>query len=251
MALEAKRAAHIHLPEEALEDYAFGRLPGAELAVFEEHILVCEDCQERLGAEDDFAEAMFVLTRMERSASVEDFSAPSALIRRALGAWLGRKSISAALLSRTREFLNGNRDGMEFWPALAWGAGIVGILAVGLGVLSWSLLVVPPSAPMADSVALQTWRGGSGEGMAEARPNRPLNLSIDSRETASSTAELGPYRMEVVDTAGKQIWTGTAISSVSGRIAARMEKGLAVGVYWVRLYAPSGKLLREYGLRLG
>jgi hypothetical protein len=61
---------------------------------------------------------------------------------------------------------------------------------------------------------------------------------------------LGPYRLEIVDAAGGLQWTGTA-QPVSGKLTARVEKRLGVGVYWVRLYAPSGKLLREFGLHLG
>ena len=249
MALEARRAAHIHLPEDSLEDYAFGRLPHAELADFEEHILVCEHCQERLSAEDNFAEDILTLTRMEPTAAVRAFPASSAQNGRAPRASLGLTAISP--VSLFRGFPNWNRRVSKFWRAPAWAAGLVGLLAVGFGILSWRPPVMPTSEQMANAVTLKTLRGGSSDGMADARPNRPLNLSIDSREMATSTAELGPYRLEVVDAAGNRAWTGTAVSSVSGKIVARVEKRLAAGVYWVRLYAHSGKLLREYGLRLG
>ena len=203
MALEAKRAAHMHLPEESLEGYAFGRLPHEELAHFEEHILVCEHCQERLDAEDNFAEAILALSRTERSAAIQNVPSLARNGRTLRGA-LSPRSISPALHSGIRELLNLNRGVLKFWHAPAWGAGLVGILAVGFGIHAWRLPVVPTSAQMADSVTLKTLRGGSDDGMAEARPNHPLNLSIDSRGTASPAAEVGPYRLEVVDAAGNQ-----------------------------------------------
>jgi hypothetical protein len=282
MALEAKHAARIHLPEEALEDYAFGRLARAELANFEGHLLACEHCQKRLDAEDNFAETMLLLAAMERTATVKTFpaspispSAPeSSSISRALCASLVLTWIPRAWNASLRELQSWNCRVFKRWNAPAWGVGLVAILAVACGIAAWRLPVIWTSAQvtewtsaqiakrastqiadrnsvqMADAVSLKTLRGGSTDGVAEARPNRPLDLSIDFREGASSPAETGPYRLGVFDAAGNQVWTGTAISSVSGKIAARVEKRLAAGVYWVRLYAHSGKLLREFGLRL-
>lgn len=65
MMLEAKCAFFSHFAEEAVESYAFGRLPLDELASFEEHLLHCEHCQQRLEAEDNFVEAMHVLAGMD------------------------------------------------------------------------------------------------------------------------------------------------------------------------------------------
>ena len=41
-----------HATDDALERYAMGCLPELELAGFEEHLLVCESCQDRLALED-------------------------------------------------------------------------------------------------------------------------------------------------------------------------------------------------------
>src|SRR5580700_4943154 len=41
-----------HSSNEALERYAMGRSAGPELAGLEEHLLVCESCQDRLAVED-------------------------------------------------------------------------------------------------------------------------------------------------------------------------------------------------------
>src|SRR5262249_41205923 len=64
MALEATPDFGPHLPEETLEQYAFGRLPAGELEAVEQHLLLCERCRNRLESEDDFAEAMWMLAQI-------------------------------------------------------------------------------------------------------------------------------------------------------------------------------------------
>ncbi len=266
MALEAKRAAHIHLLQDDLEDYAFGRLPQGELAHFEEHLLTCPHCQRRLDEEDNFAEAMLTLAAMQRTAAVKTLPASplsamataSSAAARTRRPSLGLKWISSKWNFPIEEFRNTSRPVLKCLHTPAWGAGLAGIIAIGFGVAGWRLPVIGTSGDPAerasgqiDVVTLKTLRGASGDSMAEARPNRPLDLSLDFSETPSSAAETGPYRLEVVDAAGNRAWTGAAISSVSGKIAARVEKRLAAGTYWVRLYSRSGKLMREFGLRLG
>lgn len=46
-----------HPPEDWLEEYALGRLRGAQLARLEEHLLVCESCRRRLLETEDFIRA--------------------------------------------------------------------------------------------------------------------------------------------------------------------------------------------------
>jgi hypothetical protein len=43
-----------HAADEVLERYSMGNLARPELAEFEEHLLVCESCQDRLAEEDSF-----------------------------------------------------------------------------------------------------------------------------------------------------------------------------------------------------
>jgi hypothetical protein len=45
-------ADNLHASDEILERYSMNRLDGPELAEFEEHLLVCERCQDRLAQED-------------------------------------------------------------------------------------------------------------------------------------------------------------------------------------------------------
>jgi hypothetical protein len=54
-----------HQTDEQLELYAMGRLPGSEVAVLEEHLLVCIPCQERLDEVEGFAIAMRQAIAME------------------------------------------------------------------------------------------------------------------------------------------------------------------------------------------
>jgi hypothetical protein len=47
-----------HATDDALEQYAMGRLPEPQLAEFEEHLLVCESCQDRLALEDSIRQGV-------------------------------------------------------------------------------------------------------------------------------------------------------------------------------------------------
>jgi hypothetical protein len=259
MALEPNARRNMHLPEEALENYAFGRLSDAQLADFEEHLLVCERCQARLEAEDNFAEAMLALGRM-KNAAVKTFPNPAP-------ASVGRHVASHVTSHVQTDVASGNRGVVKMWRRPAWRAGLVGTLAVVVGFATLRLTAKLPglwtsqqiagrtseqvSEDAAQSITLKTLRGGSADGIAEARSNRPLDLSIDSMEAANSSLDDGPYHLEVVDAEGREAWAGRANASDHGKITTHVEKRLAAGVYWVRLYAQSGKLLREFGLHLG
>jgi hypothetical protein len=48
----------VHQTEEQLECYALGRLPEAQVAVVEEHLLICDVCQHKLDEVEAFALAM-------------------------------------------------------------------------------------------------------------------------------------------------------------------------------------------------
>jgi anti-sigma factor RsiW len=50
--------AKAHLTEDAIEMYALGRLPDRDLAAFEEHLLICPSCQDRLDEQDGFVHTM-------------------------------------------------------------------------------------------------------------------------------------------------------------------------------------------------
>ena len=54
-----------HIAEETLERYAMARLSEAELVPVEEHLLLCQDCRERVAWLEDFVCAMRSAGRAE------------------------------------------------------------------------------------------------------------------------------------------------------------------------------------------
>ncbi len=50
--------AALHIPEDDLELYALDRLADDKAAPVEEHLLVCEQCRERLSGLDEYVKAM-------------------------------------------------------------------------------------------------------------------------------------------------------------------------------------------------
>jgi anti-sigma factor RsiW len=51
-----------HIPEGMLEKYVLGRLPDAEMATADEHLLVCPTCQTNLQAIDEYIAVMKAAT---------------------------------------------------------------------------------------------------------------------------------------------------------------------------------------------
>jgi hypothetical protein len=92
---------------------------------------------------------------------------------------------------------------------------------------SWRAPSVEPK-----TIVLEAYRGTP----SEAPAGRPLDLQIDLKELQPAAG----YRVEVVDAAGRRVWTGGT--------PARLTAGLGPGIYWIRLFSNGGKLLREYGL---
>jgi hypothetical protein len=253
MTVEAQRPVDTHLSEEAVENYAVGRLPEAQLASFEEHLFLCQSCQERLDEEDEFAAAMWssdgtakpaplgTTTRSFPPALASSCAGPSSSFRRGgLRFWIPQMGDPLALRK---------------WATPPWRAAFALVFGISIGaaIVAWKLPLVQNSTGEADAVTLTTLRGGNDDGMAQARAHRPLDLSInlasDASAAANSLPETGLYRLEMVDAFGALQWTGTA-QPVSGKLIARVEKRLGAGIFWIRMYAPSGKLLREFGLHV-
>ena len=240
MELEAKRALFSHLPEDALEKYACGRLPSEQIASFETHILHCEHCQERLEEQDNFAEAMRVLAVLNETQTQET-------ARERLAA----EPAPATTAGRERFHVFGTPfvPPVPNWKSPGWGAALLGVLV--LGICFWRMPIGwGVTGNEAQAITLTTLRGGSSDNVAEAKIGRPLDLSMNIADLANSAAETGPYRIEVVDAAGDPHWTGTASPSMADQIKTHVEKSFKTGTYWVRLYAPSGKLIREFGLHI-
>ncbi|MGH9631651.1 MAG: anti-sigma factor family protein [Bryobacteraceae bacterium] len=65
----------VHASEETLESYSLGRLPEPEIEAFEEHLLVCHSCQDRLEEVESFIHAT-------KAAAVQLQNEPSSLWQR-------------------------------------------------------------------------------------------------------------------------------------------------------------------------
>ena len=120
-----------------------------------------------------------------------------------------------------------------FSPLLGAAAALVAILAAG-GI--WRAQHNPEMPAVL--VHLEAFRGSSE---AHAPAGQPLKLA-PNLVGLPSAANL---RIEVVDSDGNPVWKGTA--NAQGTAEA---PGLRAGSYFVRLFAASGELLREYGLEI-
>jgi hypothetical protein len=201
-----------HADDEVLEQYSMGTLDEVECARFEEHLLICAVCQERLQQTDDFVGA----------------------IRR----------VAPRLRAET-----GTRPAFSWWNAWRWpvarpqwAAAVVLVLALFF-VRPWRWL--PEGNPAPAMVLLQASRGPAAGLMAPAPAGRPLVLIADVTQLASAPA----YRIEVVDASGRQIFSALS-KTANGQVRTVSEHPLAAGLYFVRLYSPAGELVREYGLQV-
>ena len=186
-----------HPSESQIEQYSQGTLERPELELFEEHLLICEQCRESLAAADNMVAAFRAASRRMETGE------PAPASR-----WVLRP---------------------------AWVAGFaVSMLAV-IALAPWRALT--PAAPI--SVVLRATRGLPG---TEVKAGRSLVLTPDLTDLPASPS----YRLEIVDAAGRQAWTG----SVGRQGAVQVPKELPPGTWFVRVYSPGGDLLREFGLRV-
>lgn len=202
-----------HVGDDELELYSLGRLSSSREEAVEEHLLVCETCQDRLAETEAYVLAM-------RTAAAK-------LAEQAPPVW--------------RQWLD--RLGALRWaPKPVWAAaGAVAMLLIAWGGLTWWPSARTEAPPVA--VTLFVVRG-EGSGIALAPAGRPLRLEAE----VATLRPAGRYTFELVDAEGNALgrW---AVAPEADR-AAVVVSPLAPGRYWVRLYAadPAGELLREYGL---
>jgi hypothetical protein len=204
-----------HIAQDVLEEYALGRLNEADEEAVEEHLLLCEECQDRLTDIDDFIGAIRAAAPAQESAQ----SRPKNVIWDRLGEWTG---------------------GFFGWkPVYAAGA-IAAALAI---------IVLAPgergTAGPAVEVSLEAVRGDASRG-AEVAAGRPLVLKIDLTGLEGVSA----FAVEVADVMGQTLWRTTVESRGETAVRVNPEAPLGAGTYWVRAYdakAP-GELLREFGL---
>lgn len=134
-----------HVTEEVLETYSMGRLAEPDLAKFEEHLLVCDLCQDRLAEEDRIRQGVCA---------------------------------GGAVLERPRA---AQPHAIIWWPfpKLAWATGLVAACLALVAGAEWQYLH-HPSAPPA-MIVLQATRGTQDPSLA-APAGKPLTLAFDSTD---------------------------------------------------------------------
>jgi hypothetical protein len=184
-----------HVADDVLESYLLQRLPEAELAAVEEHLLVCEKCQ--LQAEE--TEEFIRVTRAALQSA-------------------GRKPARSARHASAAGFLHS-------WLSVPVFAAVIATVAAAV-----FLPVHRPTAALPPShVNLSAMRGP--ETMpAHVPAGSRLILDLD---TAGLPNE-GAYGVRIVDSHGAQVWTGVPQLLGNG-IRAEVGAGLRPGRYWVRL----------------
>jgi hypothetical protein len=192
----------VHVAEDQLERYSIGTLHGTAVAQVEEHVLICETCQNKLASIDSWVRS----------------------VRRA-GAQLRSQRDNQWQLSRVPRFV----------PALA--AAIILVFAAGAVLQLSKRGAVTPLA-----VALEATRG---ENVARVPARQPLLI----QPGLDGLPQLPEYRLEIVDRLGKRVSQNT-FTPANGHPSGTSIPGLASGVYFARLYSPSGDLLREYALEV-
>jgi len=151
-----------HATEEALEQYSLGALPESELENFEEHLLVCPSCQDRLAEIDRFIRAF-------RNAITEiEVSPPPS---------------EASRLKRLLHIL------LRPAPALITALSVLAVVVV------WRAYTPASGHVAAVPVLLRTERGGS---LDAAPAGRPLLMQMD----AAGLAESPCCKVEIVDALG-------------------------------------------------
>jgi hypothetical protein len=197
-----------HPSEEILEEYIFNRLSEVPTAQVEEHLLICQNCQDAVTETERFVSALKVAARQ-----------PVPPIGPVRSAWR-----------------NGPKALPRFTPRTS--------LAPALALVILALVVVwqhPQEASAPVAVTLSSLRGA--DSLSPAPAGKPLLLSIESPDLAPGRE----YRVEVVDAEGRPVWKG-AVAQAGGKLLGQMPKAVSNGVYWVRLYGPDSELVKEFGL---
>jgi hypothetical protein len=214
IALNRSIEARNHESDDQLELYALDRLSAADLIRVEDHLIVCEDCRERL--EETAAFAFAVRDALKQNPVKVLNSSPAS---KWFG-WLRMESLNIA------------------WkPQFAAAGFAVVVLATGAYFSATRNAGTMP-APVA-SLQLTAMRGE----IQNIPASQQLDLTL-----LDSPATGGPFRMEVVNETGKSQWTGIPNAGQTG-LSAHISRPFPPGVYFARLYDSSGKLLHEYGFR--
>lgn len=124
-------------------------------------------------------------------------------------------------------------------PSFAFAMGFTLVLFMILGVVysrSGSREILP-----AASIQLSATRG------EKTGTPRAKQLDITLLDAPSGG---GPYKVELVDGTGRNMWTGTGQPAAEGTRVTIPAASAEPADYFLRLYGPDGTLIHEYGLRI-
>lgn len=211
--LLTRRSPEQCLTEQEIEEFLFNRMSGVSREAAEEHLLFCEQCQQRVEEEEKLVDAM-------RGAAQ-------------------RLEIEAIVDPAAEESPDGSRrrSSPPRWAVAA----ALAVLMVG-GAVSVKLM----QAPRMMEVALRAERSAGAAVEQLPVAGQALLLAADLR----GLPPLPSLRWAVVDLAGVVVAEGV-VEREQETARIRLPRGLPAGGYWVRIQDPeTGMLLREYGLEV-
>ena len=232
MSSDARPSVLVHATEDLLEEYSFGRICEPQLSWLEEHLLICPQCRLEL---DDIEEYK-VLIKAGLASLEHDRRAAAVALESPTGPGSPNRLASGLRRALSLPFA---------WPGMLASRNLAAACLVALGgtIVAWRMQSPVAMAP-AVSVKLVALRGG--EDSARAPSGRPLDLVFDRTDLPADLS----YRAEVVNSSGRQMWTG-GVRIADQNLSIRVDRPLrAGGAYWVRLYSSAGALLREFALNV-
>src|SRR5690349_18362285 len=184
-----------HPADDVLESYLLNRLPEAQVASVEEHLLVCSRCQ----------------TQVEQ---IEEFI----LVTKAALSPRQTKPMGLAARASSRGALNS-------WITVPLFAGLAAAAFAAIFIPLHNSKLTPPPA----EVRLQTLRG------SEALPPHVsaaggLVLYLDT----TGLSRGGDYTIHLIDSHGSPVWAGTP-QPAETQIRVDVKTRIRPGRYWVRL----------------
>jgi hypothetical protein len=194
---------NVHLDDGALEQYSMGDLSESEVGAFEEHLLVCGQCQVRLEKTDAYIASM-------RDAAAE-FRSQQRLVP----------------VETQRRWWT--------WLRLATAVAAAAVLIVLVG--WWSSRSHMAAPPLA--ISFNTTRGAITTSV-------PADTWFLVRLDLAGISDFPTYRLQMVDATGAAVWQHMATAH-DAKVEAKIPKAKS-GTYFIRVYSPKGKLLREFGL---
>ncbi len=120
-------------------------------------------------------------------------------------------------------------------PAFSMAIGFAALILI-VAVFSNSRNKFAPSA----SLVLTAVRGET----PQTTPAQQFDLTL-----SDSPKEGGPFKVDVVTANGGSVWSGLAVPGPNGMVI-NEPRALDAGDYFVRLSAPDGRIVREYGFRV-